>query len=215
MLKEGRFVPSFILISNILFLLMYLEAAKKIIHDNWQDGFSIPTSKLYPFQWMWDSGFVALGTSVYDIKMSLTEINKMFSGQWENGMIPHILFHSEQEKTYFPNFDFWNSQVNDGAPLFPKSSGITQPAVYGFIIRDILEKHWGNNDVKEFVREVYPKVVNYHRFLYNYRDPHQEGLFFIYHPWESGRDNSPLWNESMNKIDIPAGSIPKYTRREF
>ena len=71
-----------------------LEIAKQIIKENWRDGFTVPNSKLYPFQWMWDSGFVALGTSTYNIKMALAEIDKMFSGQWENGMIPHILFHS-------------------------------------------------------------------------------------------------------------------------
>ena len=188
--------------------------AKHIIQNNWRDGFTIPSSRLYPFQWMWDSGFVALGTASYDIKMALTEIEKMFSGQWENGMIPHILFHSENEKTYFPNFDFWDSQVNKGAPLFPKSSGITQPAVFGFILKDILQNHWGNSEVRDFVKKIYPQVVKYHRFLYNYRDPNNEGIFFIYHPWESGRDNSPLWDEPMSKIDIQPGSIPKYNRRD-
>ena len=169
---------------------------------------------LYPFQWMWDSGFVALGTSTYDIEMALTEIDKMFSGQWENGMLPHILFHSEKEKTYFPNFDFWNSKVNKGAPSHPKSSGITQPAVFGFILLDILKNHWENENVKEFVKRIYPKLVKYHSFLYNYRDPNNEGIFFIYHPWESGRDNSPLWDDAMNKISIKPGSIPNFKRRD-
>ncbi len=192
----------------------YLEKAKAIIVRNWRDGFSVPTSELYPFQWMWDSGFVALGTSTYNIEMSLSEIGKMFSGQWDNGMIPHIIFHSENEKTYFPNFDFWNCQVNAGAPTQPKSSGITQPAVFGFILKDILQNHWGNDEVKNFVKSIFPKLVNYHRFLYTYRDPYEEGLFFIYHPWESGRDNSPLWDASMSKIDIQPGMIPDYQRRD-
>ncbi len=191
-----------------------LDKAKQILENNWRDGFTIPTSKLYPFQWMWDSGFVSLGTSTYNIKMSLQEIKKMFSGQWENGMIPHILFHSENEKTYFPNFDFWNSAVNAGAPSSPKSSGITQPAVFGFILEDILKNHWKNQEVRDFVRHIFPKVVHYHRFLYTYRDPNREGLFFIYHPWESGRDNSPLWDEAMRSIEILPGSIPPYQRRD-
>ena len=192
----------------------HISQAKEIIKENWRDGFTVPTSMLYPFQWMWDSGFVALGTSTYDIKMSLTEIDKMFSGQWKNGMLPHILFHSEKENTYFPNFDFWESSVNEGAPNSPKSSGITQPAVFGFILQEILRVHWKNEEVRKFVKDIFPKVVNYHRFLYNYRDPHKEGLFYIYHPWESGRDNSPLWDESMNKIEIPDGAIPSYQRRD-
>ena len=191
-----------------------VDVAKKIIETNWRDGFTVPTNGLYPFQWMWDSGFVALGTSTYNVKMSLSEIKKMFSGQWENGMIPHILFHSEKEKTYFPNYDFWNSQVNQGAPMIPKSSGITQPAVFGFVLKDILQNHWDNPEVKDFVTSIFPKVVKYHNFLYQYRDPHKEGLFFIFHPWESGRDNSPLWDDPMSYIQIKPGEIPAYERRD-
>jgi len=56
--------------------------------------------------------------------------------------------------------------------------------------------------------------VDYHRFFYQYRDPHKEGLVFIYHPWESGRDNSPLWDESMNRIIIDYDKLPKYVRQD-
>ena len=119
-----------------------------------------------------------------------------------------------KKKTYFPNYDFWNSQVNKGAPSFPKSSGITQPPVFGFVIRDILQNNWRNSKVKDFVKTIFPKLMKYHSFLYNFRDPNKEGLFFIYHPWESGRDNSPLWDDAMNKIDVEPGSIPFYKRRD-
>lgn len=199
---------------SIGIILKKIEQAKQILQENWRDGFTIPTSRLYPFQWMWDSGFVSMGTSEFNLKMSLTEIAKMFTGQWDNGMLPHILFHSEIEKTYFPNYDFWECWVNQGASLNPKTSGITQPPVYGFVLADILQKHWNKPDVKDFVRHIYPKLVHYHSFLYNYRDPHSEGLFYIFHPWESGRDNSPLWDESMDQIEITPGAIPEYTRRD-
>lgn len=216
-MRESRCaLLSYIVVSlDILIIdLRELEEAKRVIQNNWRDGFTVPTSRLYPFQWMWDSGFVALGTSIYNLEMCLAEIDKMFTGQWDNGMLPHILFHSETENTYFPNYDFWNSNINSGAPLTPKSSGITQPAVFGFILKDILQHHWKNHKVRDFVATTYHKVVKYHRFLYNYRDPYQEGLFFIYHPWESGRDNSPLWDDAMGSINIEPGSIPPYKRRD-
>ena len=37
---------------------------------------------------------------------------------------------------------------------------------------------------------------------------------FIFHPWESGRDNSPLWDESLDRIVIKEGEIPPYQRRD-
>ncbi len=192
-----------------------IEAAKQIIEKNWRDRFTIPTSRLYPFQWMWDSGFVALGTSLYNVEKSMMEIESMFSGQWSNGMVPHILFHSESETTYFPNYDFWNSNVNSGAPSYPKSSGITQPPVFGFVLEELYRRHQDNEEVVEFVKRLFPKVVDSHRFLYDYRDVHGEGLFYIYHPWESGRDNSPIWDESLNRIVIKDGDLPYYERRDI
>ena len=191
-----------------------IEKAKLVIDNNWRGRFTVPSENLYPFQWMWDSGFVALGTSHYDLEKAIQEIECMFSGQWENGMIPHIIFHSENETSYFPNFDFWDCSVNDGAPQKPKTSGITQPAVFGFILEAIYDHHKDNAEVVSFVKRVYPKVVKYHRFLYDYRDPFKEGLFFIYHPWESGRDNSPIWDESLNRIVIDKNLLPDYQRRD-
>jgi len=189
--------------------------ARKILDRNWKDGFTIPTSKLYPFQWNWDSGFVALGLAHHDLDRAMREINSMFSGQWGNGMLPHILFHSENEKTYFPNYDFWNSTVNPSAPEHPKSSGITQPPVFGFVVESLL-KIYGKEQEKvvRFVKNIFPKILKYHEFLYNYRDVENEGLFFIFHPWESGRDNSPIWDKPLSGIDLEQAKIPDYTRRD-
>ncbi|MEL6987022.1 MAG: glycoside hydrolase, partial [Bacteroidota bacterium] len=128
------------------------EKGKSIIEKNWRDSFSVPSEKLYPFQWHWDSGFVAMGTACYDVNKAIQEIESLLNGQWENGMIPHILFHSEKESTYFPNFDFWKSEVNPGAPETPKSSGITQPPVLGFVLEEILNRHSEDEKVITFVR---------------------------------------------------------------
>lgn len=201
--------PSFF---SLNYQMELIEKAKEIIETNWRGNFTVPTNKLYPFQWNWDSGFVSMGVANYDIEKTIAEIKSMFSGQWENGMLPHILFHSEREKTYFPNFDFWQSTVNQGAPAKPKSSGITQPPVYGFVLEDIFNKHHSNQSLIDFVKAIFPKLVAYHRFLYTFRDPNQEGLFYIFHPWESGRDNSPLWDESLNRIKIDKNTLTKYKR---
>jgi hypothetical protein len=129
-------------------------------------------------------------------------------------MIPHILFHSEQEKSYFPNYDFWDSSVNAGAPASPKSSGITQPPVHGFVLESIWKLHRDNEQVRDFVKELIPKVIDAHKFWYTFRDPGREGLVCIYHPWESGRDNSPLWDGVLDNIDLSKSGIPEYRRKD-
>ncbi len=190
------------------------ESVEKILIKNWKDGFTIPTSKLYPFQWNWDSGFISLGHSYFNLDRAIKEMDSLFSGQWENGMIPHIIFHSENEKTYFPNYDFWNANINTGAPQRPKTSGITQPAVHGFILENLLNKFPDNEKLIAFVKSSFSKVVKSHRWFYQYRDPEREGLTFIFHPWESGRDNSPLWDNSLDRIVVNQEKLPAYQRRD-
>ena len=191
-----------------------IKQASHILQSNWREGFTIPTAKLYPFQWNWDSGFTSIGHSYFNLDFAIKELETLFSGQWKNGMLPHILFHSEHEKTYFPNYDFWNANINAGAPKKPKSSGVTQPPVHGFVLETLLDTYSDNPSLIDFVKEIFPKIVKSHRFFYTYRDPKKEGLTFIYHPWESGRDNSPIWDDSLDRITIDKDELPHYERRD-
>ena len=51
------------------------EKAKEVLENNFQQGgFTIPSKNLYPFQWKWDSGFIALGYAHYNIERAKQEI---------------------------------------------------------------------------------------------------------------------------------------------
>ncbi|MTB50177.1 trehalase family glycosidase [Lewinella sp. W8] len=189
--------------------------AHEILRGNWRGGFTVPTARLYPFQWNWDSGFVSLGVADRAPLEAIEELENLFRGQWANGMVPHIVFHSETETTYFPNHDFWAAaEVNAGAPRKPRTSGISQPPVHGFVLEYLYERYGHLPDVVDGIRRLFPKVLASHRFFYQYRDPEGEGLVFLYHPWESGRDNSPIWDESLQRITISPGDIPPYERKD-
>jgi len=196
-----------------------VEESISILHDNWRNGFTVPSGELYPFQWNWDSGFTSIGNAHLDPNKAIQELETLFTGQWKNGMIPHIIFHSEKETTYFPNYDFWDTTVNGGAPQQPKTSGITQPPVHGFVLEHLLasfsESGKNTTELEARIASLIPKTIDSHRFLYDYRDRDQEGLVFIYHPWESGRDNSPLWDKSMDRIQIEREKLPPYTRKDI
>ena len=64
----------------------------------------------------------------------------------------------------------------------------------------IVQKKWSFSI--DFIKEIYPKLLKWHKYLYNERDIHDEGLVYIRHPWESGMDNSPVWDESFDRIQI-------------
>ena len=47
-----------------------VEEAKKILLGNRKDGYTLPTNnKLYPAQWNWDSAFIALGYSYFNLSL--------------------------------------------------------------------------------------------------------------------------------------------------
>jgi len=190
------------------------EESKKILLENNRGGYTIPSSRLYPFQWNWDSGFIALGLSYFDKQKAYDEIRNMFKGQWSNGMLPHINFH-HLDPNYFPGPDVWGTKECKWAPKDLATSGITQPPVFGFIM-SMMAKHLRNEgEFIELAKEMFPKIVNFHRYLYEYRDPAKEGLVYIEHNWESGTDNSPLWDEAFEKIDVTNARDVSALRRDI
>ena len=114
-----------------------VEEAKRVLIGNFQKkGFTIPSKNLYPFQWKWDSGFIAIGLAHFDIEKAKKEIDSLLNAQWENGFIPHIVFHTKND-SYFPGADFHKSSLNPKSPKHIETSGITQPPVLGFVLEKL------------------------------------------------------------------------------
>ena len=175
--------------------------AKKILLINDKGNYTIPTDGLYPFQWNWDSAFAAYGFAQFDIPRAWKELETLFSAQWNNGMVPHIIYH-QVDDSYFPGPNIWK-----GIGPIP-SSGITQPPVVASLMKKIweLDTNYGNKQI----RLLFPKVLKWHRWFMQWR--FQEGLVFIHHPWEAGRDNAPDWDSALAAIN-PTGVAP-YKRRD-
>ena len=174
----------------------HIKKAQKILIGNRKKGYTLPTNnKLYPAQWNWDSAFIALGYSYFNLNFALKEIKTLLDGQWKDGMIPHILFHNT-DTNYYPNHTAWNC----GNKI--RSSGITQPPVLVSILKQIIDKNKITNIQKKEIRKFIIKIKKSHEWFIKYRDPKKTGLVSILHPWESGYDNSSLWDGPMSKVKI-------------
>lgn len=188
---------------------MDIKKAQEILYENDRGNYTIPTAALYPFQWNWDSCLTAMGWSVFDEKRGWAEIQKLFTGQWQDGMVPHILFH-KKNKNYFPNAEIWDCGKNKGAAM--PTSGITQPPLAAFAALFMLKNSRSKNSANEIASSLYPKILAWHKWFFSARDPHNSGLIAILHPWESGRDNNPEWDDALNSL--PNRKITNYTRRD-
>ena len=170
--------------------------AQKTLLGNRKKSYTLPTnSKLYPAQWNWDSAFIALGYSYFNFNFALKEIKTLLDGQWKDGMVPHILFH-DTNTNYYPNYTAWNC----GNKIH--SSGITQPPILATILKKILDKNKINKKQLLEVKKIIKKIRKYHEWFIKFRDPKKTGLVSILHPWESGYDNSPIWDSPMNKVIV-------------
>ena len=184
-----------------------IEIAKEVLINNRRSGYTLPTNnELYPAQWNWDSAFIALGYSYFNMEYAIEELEKLISGQWEDGMIPHILFHDNDE-SYFPNHKTWD--CGNKVP----SSGITQPPIIATIIKKIVDQNKLNQSQLKRVETIIKKLKKYLDWFFNYRDTNKIGLVSIIHPWESGLDNSPIWDGPLDKVKIEENL--KYERRDL
>jgi hypothetical protein len=191
------------------------KGAKNVLQKNQIGTFTKPAPDLYPHQWNWDAGFIAIGYAHYDMGQAESELRHLFSGQWKNGMLPHIVFNTSADDHYFPGSPFWETWRSFDAPDQIKTSGISNPPVHGFVLQRMYQVARDKGRALNFVREMYPKIRAMHAYFYNERDPHHEGLVYIRHPWESGNDNSPTWDTPLEKIDFSRIKVPPYQRKDL
>ncbi|MGI9598465.1 MAG: MGH1-like glycoside hydrolase domain-containing protein, partial [Acidimicrobiales bacterium] len=146
------------------------EDARRILIENDRGGYTVPSARLYPFQWNWDSVFVALGWAEFDMERAWQEIDTLFKAQWPSGMVPHIVFWTE-EASYFPGPDVWRGERGG-----PSSSGISQPPVAATVVRHLIEAGGVLSEGR------YDAIDRWHRWFHSARDPEDQGIIAVVHP---------------------------------
>jgi glycogen debranching enzyme len=179
------------------------EAAIRLLSENDAGIYTKPSNGQYPHQWNWDSAVTAIGLAHIDVPRALSELSSLLSAQWDNGMVPHIVFH-DPSRPYFPDASFWKTTGHHQQGL--PTSGITQPPVVASALRKIAEQH----DVDGFIRQWFPALVKSHRWFHETRAIDDTALATTLHPWESGTDDSLRWREVMERI--PTENIPEFKR---
>ncbi|HLU56373.1 MAG TPA: trehalase family glycosidase [Pseudonocardia sp.] len=188
------------------------RAAAAVLRGNWERGHTVPSRRLYPHQWSWDSAFIAIGWARTSPGRGRLELESLFAAQWADGRVPQIVFNPAVARdAYFPGPDFWRSREVPGAP-HRETSGIVQPPVHAVAA---LAVHRASPTLgRRFLRRLYPALQAEHDYLLRERsDGH--GLVTIVHPWESGQDNSPAWDAELARVDAGAEVLAGHRRRDL
>jgi glycogen debranching enzyme len=185
-------------------------AAEAVLAANWTGGSTVPSRRQYPHQWSWDTAFVAIGWSWLDPPRGATELESLLRGQWADGRVPHIVFNPDvPEDAYFPGPGFWRA-----GPAGVATSGLTQPPLHARAALEVARRTADGDAARAFLARTFPKLAAQHAYLAARRDAGGGGLAAIVHPWESGLDDSPAWDEPLGAVELPPEGVAPYERRD-
>jgi hypothetical protein len=187
--------------------------AAATLDANWEHDHTVPSRTLYPHQWSWDSAFIAVGLARHRPARTWRELDSLFRAQWTDGRVPHIVFNPAlRVGAYFPGPEFWRTAGVEGAPA-AATSGLVQPPVHA-LGAWLAYRRAPVPAGLAALRKLYPALVAQQRYLAARRDVAGGGLVCIVHPWESGLDNSPAWDEPMAAVPAEAAVMRAYRRHD-
>lgn len=182
------------------------QLSESVLAANWLSNHTVPARTLYPHQWSWDTAFIAVGLAHIAPHRAWQDLHSLFAAQWPDGRVPHIVFDPQvSDRDYFPGPAFWKTTSSR-----LRTSGIIQPPVHALAALFI---HRQQPAVGE-LRHLYPMLVAQQRYLARHRDAGGAGLASIVHPWESGLDNSPAWDQTLSHISADVTLLQKHRRRD-
>jgi hypothetical protein len=152
---------------------------RRVLDRHWQpEGYAAPNERVYPWQWLWDSCFHVLVWAELDrTDRAVAELTQALHTQAADGFVPHMNYQRDPGR----HADLW---ARAGA------SSITQPPMYGHAVAELCRR--GVDVPPELVERAAAGL----RFLLEVRPRHRSGLVALCHPWESGADDSPRWDDA-------------------
>ncbi len=160
--------------------------ALRVMEANWRaEGYTCPNRDRYPWQWLWDSCFHSIVWAHAGDERALTELASCFAGQLPGGFVPHMAYPSDPDH----HAGFWGRRG---------WSSITQPPMFGHALAELARR--GIDPPGELIERAGRGLW----FLLEQRRRSPAGLVEVVHPWESGADDSPRWDDLMGGADIDA-----------
>jgi hypothetical protein len=196
------------------------KSAARVLDANWAGDHMVPSRRLYPHQWSWDTAFIAVGLAYVNPSRAWHDLRSLFEAQWPDGRVPHIVFDpSTAEGDYFPGPSFWDVPAYLRRPAHG-STGIVQPPLHALGAWKIY-RHAGAHgaacgvQARAELEWFYPRLVAQQEYLLGQRNLGRTGLASIVHPWESGLDNSPAWDAAMANVPADLSLLTSYHRRDL
>ena len=136
-----------------------------------------PSMIHYVGVWQWDAYFHALAYRHVEKHLAHDQIRIVLDHQREDGMIPDAI-HDEGTVTHIDH---------------PIEADVTKPPLLAWAAYKLYE-HDGD---REFMDEIYEPIMRSNKWWFENNDMDGNSLCEYQHPYSSGLDNSPLWDDGM------------------
>ncbi len=130
--------------------------------------------------WQWDAFFHALAYRHLDHRLAENQLRVLLDHQREDGMIPDAV-HDEGVVTSIE------------MPLNREEADVTKPPLIAWTAWKLYE----SSRNKDFLDEIYEPVVRWNQWWLDRNDSDHDGVVEYNHPYSSGLDDSPLWDEGV------------------
>lgn len=138
----------------------------------------MPNPARYPWQWLWDSCFHSVVWAHLGDERAVAELERALSPIDADGFVPHVRYAGAPS----PHADLWGRSA---------TSSISQPPMFGHALAEIVRC---GMELPEAVLEAATTGM---RFWLRRRRRSPGGLVELVHPWESGCDDSPRWDDLL------------------
>jgi glycogen debranching enzyme len=136
-----------------------------------------PSKVSYVGLWLWDNAMHSLAFRHIDPDLARNQIRAMLAHQLPNGMLPDAVY----DEGVVATIDH------------PIIGEVTKPPILAWAA---LKLHEMDPDLK-FLDEIYMPLVRLNSWWFTMNDDDGDGLSQYNHPYSSGLDDSPLWDEGM------------------
>ena len=136
-----------------------------------------PSKFYYLGVWQWDAYFHALAYRHLDMDLAQDQLRVLLDHQREDGMLPDAV-HDEGIVTHLD---------------FPVEADVTKPPLVAWAAWKLFEK----SGDREFLDEIYESLVRWNNWWFEKNDLNNNGLCEYQHPFSSGLDDSPLWDQGL------------------
>jgi hypothetical protein len=135
----------------------------------------VPSKKQYIGVWNWDAGFHAIALRYIEPGLARDQLRILLENQLDDGMLPDVV----HDEGIVASIDH------------PIAGMVTKPPILAWTA---LKIHALDQEL-EFLREIYPRLKRWNRWWLTSRASELDGLVQYQHPYSSGLDDSPLWDQ--------------------